>query len=303
MAAPDRGSQETAGHAGYARQSLRDAIGRLTRAFAAADLEDPAQDARRLVLGALGLSSADLLRAPDLPLSDADGETVAAFAARRLAREPVSRILGERGFFGRTFAVKPATLDPRPCTETVIEAVLEVAREDGWADAPVRILDAGTGTGALLLTLLAELPRAHGVGTDISDAALLVAKMNAARLGVADRAQFLNRDRLDGVGGPFDVLVSNPPYIPSADIAGLDPEVREFDPLAALDGGPDGLAFYRAFAAGAKRVVPDGWVFVEAGAGQAEDVARLFSAAGGTGVRLWRDLGGHVRCVAVKTQN
>lgn len=303
-AAPDRGAGAPEdGGADYAGLVLREAIARLGRVLAEAGIEDPARDARYLVLGALGLSGMDLLRAPERRLGDDEGRRISAIAQRRVAREPVSRILGERGFFGRTFAVTPATLDPRPCTETVIEAVLEIAQAEGWREAPLRILDIGTGTGALLLTLLAELPGAHGVGTDISDGALATAKANAVRLGLADRVEFLNRNGLDGVDGRFDVLVSNPPYIPSGDIAGLDPEVRDFDPRAALDGGADGLVFYRAFATGAKRVVPNGWVFVEVGAGQAEDVARLFSAGGGTEVRLWRDLGGHTRCVAMKTQN
>ena len=303
-AAPDRGAEAPeGGRADYAGLTLREAIARLARVLSDAGIEEPARDARYLVLGALGLSGTDLMRAPERRLSEAEGQRIGAAALRRVAREPVSRILGERGFFGRTFAVTPATLDPRPCTETVIEAVLEIAQAEGWRDAPVRILDIGTGTGALLLTLLAELPRAQGVGTDISDGALATAKANAVRLGLADRAEFLNRDGLDGLDGRFDILVSNPPYIPSGDIAGLDPEVREFDPRTALDGGADGLVFYRAFAAGAQRVVPNGWVFVEVGAGQAEDVARLFSAGGGTEVRLWRDLGVHTRCVAMKTQN
>lgn len=302
--APDRdaGAPED-GWADYAGLTLREAIARLGRRLAEAGIEDPARDARHLVLGALGLSGTDLLRAPERRLSDDEGRRVGAIALRRVAREPVSRILGERGFFGRTFAVTPATLDPRPCTETVIEAVLEIAQAEAWREAPVRILDIGTGTGALVLTLLAELPRASGVGTDISEDALAAARANAVRLGLADRVDFLNRDGLDGIEGRFDILVSNPPYIPSGDIAGLEPEVRMFDPRAALDGGADGLDFYRAFAIGAKRVVPNGWVFVEVGAGQAEDVARLFSAGGGTEVRLWRDLGGHTRCVAMKTQN
>ena len=302
-AAPDRGAEAPEGGADYAGLTLREAIAHLARLLSDAGIEDPARDARYLVLGTLGLSGTDLMRAPERRLSEAEGQRIGAAALRRVAREPVSRILGERGFFGRTFAVTPATLDPRPCTETVIEAVLEIAQAQGWRDAPVRILDIGTGTGALLLTLLAELPRAQGVGTDISDGALATAEANAVRLGLADRAEFLNRDGLDGLDGRFDILVSNPPYIPSGDIAGLDPEVREFDPRTALDGGADGLVFYRAFAAGAQRVVPNGWVFVEVGAGQAEDVARLFSAGGGTDVRLWHDLGGHARCVAMKTQN
>ncbi len=291
--------------ASYVGLSVRDAIARLTRALKAAGLEEPQRDARLLVLGALGLTGIDLLRTPERPVDAAGAARLAAFAQRRGAHEPVARILGERGFYGRVFSVTPATLDPRPCTETVIEAVLEVAREEGWLAPPVRLLDVGTGSGALLVTLLAEMEGASGVGTDISAAALDAAQANALRLGVSDRATFLIRSGLDDVAGPFDVLVSNPPYIPSGEIAGLAPDVRLFDPLSALDGGADGLRFYRMFAAEAARVVPRGWIFLEVGAGQAEAVLDLFRAglSPPAQTRVWYDLGGHARCVAVKTQN
>ena len=291
----------------YEGLQAREAIVRLTRELSEAGIDGAARDARLLVLGALGMTGADLLREPERRVSVDGAEKIASMAVRRRAREPVSRILGERGFFGRDFVVTPATLDPRPCTETVIEAVLEIAAREGWRERPIRILDIGTGSGALLVTLLAELPLASGVGTDISEPALAAARANAERLGVMGRAEFLARRTLDGVTGPFDLLVSNPPYIPSGDIAGLDPEVRQFDPRAALDGGADGLDFYRAFAEDAERVVPQGWVVVEVGAGQAEDVARLFRSAGQPGIereiKVWQDLGQHTRCVAVKIQH
>jgi release factor glutamine methyltransferase len=222
----------------------------------------------------------------------------------------VSRILGERGFYGRTFRITSATLDPRPCTETVIEAALAIAAREGWRERPIRILDIGTGSGALLLTLLAELPLARGVGTDISTDALSAAQANAAYLGVASRALFLNRRSLDGIAGDgiegtFDLMVSNPPYIPSGDIAALDPDVRDYDPLGALDGGEDGLEIYRELAAGFVQLVPKGWVLLEVGAGQAEAVERIFREVAGEGclgeVSLWQDLGQHTRCVAIKT--
>jgi release factor glutamine methyltransferase len=224
-----------------------------------------------------------------------------------MGHEPVSRILGVRGFYGRTFRISPATLDPRPCTETVIEAALEIADREGWRERPIRILDVGTGSGALLVTLLAELPSATGIGTDISDGALAAARENARGLGVASRAAFLNRSILEGVDGTFDLLVSNPPYIPTGDIAALEPEVRDFDPAGALDGGVDGLDFYRALAAGLAGRVPAGWALVEVGAGQAAAVESIFrGAADGDAaapeIRLWKDLGQHTRCVAVRTQ-
>src|SRR5690606_29445409 len=158
---------------------------------------------------------------------------------------------------------------------------------------PIRILDIGTGSGALLVTLLAELPRATGVGTDISAAALAVAEENARRLGVAERATFLERRTLDGIAGTFHLLVSNPPSIPTGDIATLDPDVRDFDPKGALDGGADGLDLYRALAAGLLDRVPSGWAVVEVGAGQAADVAAIFRRTLGpdalSDIKLWKD--------------
>jgi release factor glutamine methyltransferase len=298
----DRRERLAASLAGLDR---RVAISLLACELAAGGIEGPGRDARLLLLAALGISGVDLLREPERRLDEAEARRLAEFASRRMAREPVSRILGERGFYGRMFRVTPATLDPRPCTETVIEAALSIADGEGWRARPIRILDVGTGSGILLVTLLAELPLATGVGTDISDVALDAARDNAERLGVGTRACFVNRRSLDGIDGPFDLLVSNPPYIPSGDIAELDPEVRDFDPAGALDGGADGLDVYRELAAGLPHLVPRGWTFLEVGAGQAKDVERLFQTACGAAVvqiRTWTDLGQHERCVAVQTQ-
>lgn len=289
----------------FAGKSLREAIGLGGRALEGGGVEGAMRDARLLLLEALGLSATDLLREPERRLSEAEAARLADFLRRRLAREPVSRIIGTRGFYGRTFKITPATLDPRPCTETVIEAALEVVDREGWRRTPIHILDVGTGTGALLITLLAELPMATGVGTDISDAALAVARENASLLGVAERATFLNRRTLDGIEGEFHLLVSNPPYISTSEIASLEPEVRDYDPFSALDGGLDGLAIYRALTQGLQRVVPDGWVLFEVGAGQATDVAQMLRSAAGAGpspeIRVWKDFGHHERCVAVRT--
>jgi release factor glutamine methyltransferase len=289
----------------FAGLSAREAAAALTRALDAGGIEGAARDARLLLIEALGISGTDLLREPERRLSEAEAAKLADFARRRAGHEPVSRILGTRGFYGRCFRITPATLDPRPCTETVVEAALEIVDREGWRARPIRILDIGTGSGALLVTLLAELPLATGVGTDISDAALAIAQDNAERLGVASRATFCKRRTLDGIAETFHLLVSNPPYIPSADIATLAPEVRDFDPLGALDGGTDGLDLYRALAAGLRTCVPAGWALVEVGAGQAPDVEAIFRRAGGDAVleaRLWKDLGQHTRCVAVRTQ-
>lgn len=286
--------------------SLQSAVAELARELRQAGLASPEQDARRLVAAAAGRGREALLLTPDARLDLAAAQRLESYRQRRLRHEPVSRILGARAFYGREFAVTPATLDPRPETETVIEAVLELVDREGWRYRPLRILDVGTGSGCILATLLAELPLASGVGTDISRAALDVAAKNAASVGVADRAGFTLRRSLDGLDASFDILVSNPPYIRSDDIAHLDRDVRDFDPLAALDGGADGLGVYREIVAGARRVVPSGWLVFEVGAEQADDVAGLMAEAPGPSppadTRRWTDLGGHVRCVAARTQ-
>jgi len=283
------------------------AMRRLARCLDDAGIDTPELDARLLVEAASGLSRAAMIRDPDEPLTPAAADRLAGLAARRLAREPVSRILGERSFYGRDFTISPETLDPRPDTETLIEAALGLMRPRGWDKRPIRILDVGTGSGAILVTLLAELPLASGLGTDISAGALRVASANAERHAVAARAEFSLARSLSGIRGRFDLLVSNPPYIPTQQIPALEPEVKDHDPIRALDGGPDGLDVYREIAAGLVRVVPDGIALFEVGAGQAEAVATLMSAAAG-GVNAgkwwqWNDLSGHTRCVAVGTHN
>ncbi len=253
----------------------------LTRRFARGGVDLPALDARVLLLHATGMSHARLIAAPETPLTAAQARRLAAFARRRLAGEPVSRIRGVREFYGREFVITPDVLDPRPDTETVVTAALAAAARRGAPERPLRIADAGTGSGAILLTLLAELAGARGVGTDISEAALAVASENARRLGVAGRAAFVRGDWLEGAGGGFDIVTSNPPYIPSTDIPGLPREVALFDPLPALDGGPDGLAAFRALAAQAGgALAPGGFIVVECGAGQAGAVEALFRDAG-----------------------
>jgi len=271
-----------------------------------AGVEDPGTDARRLAAAALGVSAAELLSRPERPLSIDETERLRRYAERRSRREPVSRIVGARDFCGRSFAVSPATLDPRPDSETLIEAALDIVRSAGRMGAPLRLLDVGTGSGCLLLTLLCELPHAWGVGTDISEPALSVARANACRLGVAGRAAWLAADVLDGISGGFDLLIANPPYVRTGEIAGLEPEVRDFDPLAALDGGADGLRFYRRIAAGISAVVPDGWVVLEVGHDQADAVSELLVSGPGAdrgGQRSYRDVTGRRRCVAVRTQS
>jgi release factor glutamine methyltransferase len=252
------------------------------------------------------LSAAQLLAAPETPIDAVACRKLAELVRRRCAREPVSRILGEREFYGRAFAISPATLDPRPDSETLIGMALELADAQGWRQRPVRILDVGTGSGCLLVTLLAELPQATGLGGDICKDALAVAADNARRHGVMSRVKLDMYDGLVGINGPFDLVVCNPPYVATPEISSLSPEVRNYDPLQALDGGPDGLAVYRALVPALDRVAPCGWVVFEVGAGQAGAVAELLrcSVPGPRqgALRFRQDLGGHTRCVAMEIQ-
>lgn len=212
-------------------------------------------------------------------------------------------ILGEREFWGLPFKVSPAVLVPRPDSETVIEAAVALLAD---RQRPWRILDLGLGSGCLLLTLLREFPAARGVGLEISEAALAIARTNAAALQVEDRAELLLGDWRqpgwrDQLGGPFDLLVSNPPYIEADAIAGLMPEVSRFEPRLALDGGLDGLAAYRAIAADAPSLVtPGGRVLIEAGEGQAPEIYRIFQSTGFTPEAPWKDLGGIDRVVSLR---
>jgi len=286
--------------------SLGEAAQIAQRALAAAGIEDAAREARLVVSAASGLPTGEIIVRPKQPLGHDVRERFEAMLARRCANEPLSRILGEREFYGRLFALSPATLDPRPDSETLIEAVLAIAEREGWTKHPIRILDVGTGTGCLLLTLLSELPMATGLGTDVSEEALDTATRNAASLGLAKRAAFARHDALDGVEGAFDLIISNPPYIPSGEIPGLSPAVRDFDPRAALDGGEDGLSIYRRIAAGLDRILK-GWVVLEVGAGQADAVASVlqqeFVKTREAEVCRYLDLGGHTRCVAMRLQS
>lgn len=288
--------------AGIEVQAARRAV---AAGLAAAGIDEPQADARVLIEAATGETREALVIDPARCLSATEAMRLSQFVERRLMREPVSRIVGERGFYGRTFKVTPDTLDPRPDTETLVELALDIAREETWTSRPIGILDIGTGTGCILLTLLAELQLAHGLGTDISATALGVARHNARRLGLSDRATWQQARSLDGLDAAFELVVSNPPYIPSADIAGLEPEVQRFDPHLALDGGPDGLSMYREIVvASAGSATVGTWWVVEVGAGQAAAVAALVGkhcgARAGDAVRWQQDLGGHTRCVAWK---
>jgi release factor glutamine methyltransferase len=283
--------------------TLADALRRATADLGNAGIEGPGNDARLLISAALGLSAAQVLARPERPLRPEEVESFGRLIARRAAREPVSRILGEREFYGRTFGISPATLDPRPDSETLIDATLELVAREGWQSRDLRILDVGTGSGCLLLTLLAELPSAFGVGSDVSVAALATARANAVRLGLARSAGWLAGDLVAAVRGPFDILISNPPYIPSLEIAQAEPEVREHDPLVALDGGADGVAFFRRLSRAVGKIVPDGWIVLETAHNQADAVATLLAAEGLRKISVQRDVAGRRRCVAARTRN
>ena len=258
-------------------------------------IDSPSIDARLLLEVAANVSRADILTDPYRVLPD---DVVAAYGAmieRRLKREPVSRILGRKGFWKIMLSVTPDVLSPRPDTEAILDVVLP-AFGPGRA---FEMIDLGTGSGAILLAVLAERPAARGVGTDISFEALAVAKENAASLDLDSRATFLRTEWAAGFGDhSFDLVVSNPPYIPSADIDGLDPEVRDHDPRLALDGGPDGLAPYRLLAPEIMRILKPGGIFaVEIGWDQGPAVQALFQAAGFIDVKVVKDLGDRNRVV------
>jgi release factor glutamine methyltransferase len=246
-----------------------------------AAIESADLDARLLIGYALGLDLTGLILAAQRQLTPGESARIEEFARRRLAGEPVARILGEKEFWGLPLQLSSATLVPRPDTETVVELALELLRAGGNLDRPLRIADLGTGSGAILLALLSELPAAQGFGTDISEGALQTAGANAARAGLSDRATFVACDYASGLTGPFDLIVSNPPYIRSADIAGLATEVRNHDPLAALDGGADGLDAYRVLIPQAAGLLaPRAALVVEAGEGQSAQIQALMTAAG-----------------------
>jgi release factor glutamine methyltransferase len=275
--------------------SPRQRVVELAARLAAAGIEDARSEAWLLLAIATGRSRAELVAGAQAPLDPVEEERLEALAARRLAREPMAYIVGEREFWSLPLQVGPAVLVPRPESETVVEAALAEVRE---RSAPLRILDLGTGSGCLLLALLSELPHASGLGVDRSAEALVIAVRNAARLGLAGRAAFCEGDWGRGLAGPFDLIVSNPPYVARADAASLAPEVRAFEPEEALFAGPDGLCAYRALAPDCVRLLAkDGPTCLEIGQGQGAAVAEIM---GGHGLRLVAsrpDLAGIERCL------
>lgn len=275
-------------------------------------------EARILVAHALHLERVDLLARMGCEISDEDLQRMEPYIARREKREPVSRIVGQREFWSLSFLLNEATLDPRPESETLIEMALSMIRRpdlggsslgDAHAtpgpEAPLRILDLGTGSGCLLLTLLHVIPEACGTGIDIAPRAVEQAQDNAKMLKLSKRANFAvadwNSDTLASISGSrprFDLIVSNPPYIAREEVPTLMPEVRDYDPRTALDGGEDGLDHYRRLIPQLPALLaPNGCAVFEVGRGQAKDVAGMFAEAGFSNVSTRRDLMGIERCV------
>ncbi|MGY6628619.1 MAG: peptide chain release factor N(5)-glutamine methyltransferase [Oceanicaulis sp.] len=274
------------------RDALRAGAARLR----GAGLGDEAEgDARRLLESAGGLDGAGLMARLNAPIGSGEAARFDALITRRVAREPQSHILGSVGFWTLDLIVTRDVLTPRADTETGVEAALAAVRD---RNAPLAILDIATGSGAIALALLSELPNARAVATDLSAAALAVARENAARNGLAERITFIETSWADGIDDPFDLLVSNPPYIASAVIEALEPEVKDFEPRLALDGGPDGLSPYPHLFAEARRLLkPGGTGVFEIGFDQGEAVLALARDSGVRSPDLRRDLGGRDRAV------
>ena len=267
--------------ASFIGQTVEAARRSLTTRLKSGGIDCAELDARILLGAVLGLDLTGIIAAAARLLTSDDAARLEDFARRRITGEPVARILGHREFWGLPLQLSAETLVPRPDTETLVELALEMLRARPDPNRPLRIADIGTGSGAILLALLSELPNATGVGTDISTAALQTAHINAVHLGLADRTTFIACDYAAGLSGLFDLMVSNPPYVRSADIAGLATEVRDHDPHRALDGGADGLDAYRALIPQAARLLAAGGVLaMEVGHGQSEEVERLMTKAG-----------------------
>ncbi len=267
----------------------------------AAGVEAADEDARLLLQGACGVDRLAMVIGGDLPVSGDEARRFLEFLDRRVGGEPASRILGRRAFWTLDLEVRPGVLDPRGDTEALVRLALRVALQAG--QTPRRILDLGCGSGALLCALLSEFPAASGVGVDVSEGACAAAIANLALCGLDGRASVVRGHWFDQVEGAFDLIVSNPPYIPAGEIDALDREVRDHDPRLALDGGEDGLDAYREIFVGARRVLaPGGAIAVEFGLGQAADVARLARDRGLQKVDSEQDLGRRDRAAAFRVE-
>lgn len=258
-------------------------------------------DSRLIVEHFTGTTRTDAVLRPDAPVTADAVRAIAAALARRIAGEPVHRILGYRDFYGMRLSLSAETLEPRPDTETLVDAVLPFVRETAAREGVCRILDLGTGTGAIALALVTQEPKAVAIGVDVSDDALATAAANAGHLGVAARFTAKKSDWFSQIDGLHHLIVSNPPYISSSEIEDLQNEVRNFDPRRALDGGPDGLEPYRTIASGAARhLEKDGLVGLEIGHDQRRDVTDIFEQAGYELLSQHKDLGGNDRVLVFR---
>lgn len=275
--------------------TLAGAVADAVRNLEAAGIESPRREVAALVAAVLGLGRERQVAEPDRPLSPDEGARLAEAVRRRAGHEPFARIAGAREFWSLDFRLSPETLVPRPDTETVVEAVLAAVPD---RRAEMTVLDLGTGSGCILLALLSELPNARGIGVDLAPGAVATASENARVLGLAGRAEFRIGDWGRGVVGPFDIIVSNPPYVATAERAALAPEVRDFDPPLALFAGADGLDAYRAIVPQLSGLLAwGGLAAFECGAGQAGKVAEMLVCAGLAEIGSQRDLAGHDRVV------
>jgi len=275
-----------------------EALASLEERFELGGIENAAREARISLCAASGLSQVDLIVDPRKPLGSA-APGIETFAARRAAGEPLSRILGQREFWGLKFAISLQVLDPRPETETIVEAAIGIL--GARRDERLRILDLGVGSGALLCGLLADFPVSRGVGVDVSAGAANVARGNVEACGLSGRAEIRVGSWMRDLEGPFDLIVSNPPYIATADLPWLPREVRDFDPWIALDGGFDGLAAYRQIMPGSRSLLaPRGWLIAEFGARQAADVTAIARRCGFAEAIIYKDLAGLDRVVAAR---
>jgi release factor glutamine methyltransferase len=275
--------------------TIGDLLGAAAAQLAAVGIDGAMREARLLLQAAAGVPISAQIAFPErTPAADAAAR-FEQLLARRARREPMAQILGQREFWSLAFRVTADTLDPRPDSETLVRAVLDQVPDRSTA---LRLVDFGTGTGCLLLSLLRELPNAVGIGVDVSAAALAVAAGNANALALAQRASFHRGNWDDGLDPAFDIVVSNPPYIPSGDIAALQPEVASFEPRLAVDGGPDGLEAYRGLGPATGRLLARGGLAAfEIGQGQADSVRRIMAAAGLRHIATARDLAAVERCV------
>ncbi|MCZ4432799.1 peptide chain release factor N(5)-glutamine methyltransferase [Agrobacterium sp. SOY23] len=284
-----------------AEATVADALAAARKRLQAAGIDDPLLDARLLIAEVVDFSLTDFVMKPDRPVTVEENASIVAMIERRASGEPVHRILGHREFHGLDLLLSKETLEPRPDTEVLVDTLLPALKKVVLARGSARILDMGTGTGAIALALLKECPDATGIGSDISADALETAARNAARNGLAGRFETIRSDWFEKISGRFDIIVSNPPYIRTDIVATLDQEVRNHDPMAALDGGQDGLAPYRLIAADAGRfLVENGIVGVEIGFDQRLDVSAIFASHGFSLLDAVKDYGGNDRVLTFR---